>query len=75
MITELKYKCRRKGHGHLNCMEVDGLYYTYCPKCCSKHINFRGYYDFMGLRKISSLKRYLETDIYILKGDKKCYHL
>lgn len=75
MVTELEYKCRRKGHGHLNCMEIDGLFYVYCPTCCKRHVNFRDYYDFVGIKKKTALRRYLELELYIMKGGERCYSL
>lgn len=73
MITELEYKCRRKGHRNLVCLEVDGLFYTYCPDCVRKTMYHRDFYEFVGISKARSLEQYLETEGYVKKGNLICY--
>lgn len=73
MITELEYECRRKGHGKLHQLEVNGLFYTYCPDCVRKTVYQRDFYDFLGISRERSLQAYLETEGYMKKNGMKCY--
>ena len=72
MITELEYECRRKGHGKLHQLEVDGLFYTYCPKCVKKSQFHKSYYDFLGNTRMNSLRAYMESEGY-KKRNGECY--